>query len=322
MLAPTEKRHYPWERGKGIDVTVRTAKDILTATETDWEVDKRPIRADLVNGRQTLPAEYDVALVRLDDPRILSTVKGRYTPIQNHESAQFLIDLLDQSESRLGGGGELLNGRMVWYTIMMPREIQLPGVPDDVIYSTATVVNDHGGGSFKARTDAWRQVCTNGLVAPVPGLGNTYKIRHTTSAKQRLAEVKRFLGFTYLYFDGFEEAMQQLLDSPANKKTLTKTVEHIWKRPDKDAGQKSKSRWDNRFEEIVSVYEHSENVDNFRKTRWGVYNAVTEWSQWGRVFYGAARDESLQDVLRPQEMLIGQSMQISEKAFTHLMAGV
>lgn len=327
----------PWWEGMNGQFANITADDgvdwrkALTLAEADWKVEKRPLYALVSSATEdvggllpvewTGPSEDFYGLVRNTDKKLLYVVGGRYHVIQNAETFQWASNLLDVSEGVFVTAWVLRGGRVVGCTLQLPKEVVVGGKRyGERMPTFLNALNWHGGGALEAHISNVRIECMNTCRASQRSAQSVIHIRHTQSATHKLEIARQTLGITYEYTKEFEKAANALLNEPATLKDLNATIEHIWPKP-KDDDQlvgKGSTRWTNRQDAIIDVWKNSPNLENVRKTHWGVYNAVTEWSQWGRNIRGVKAHPERLAALRGEDVLFGQAKDISEQAFAFL----
>lgn len=324
----------PWWHGMdGKFATVTSDKGVnwkkaLKLAQAEWKVAKYPIYAytDRINAFEngvlvdsfSGPSPDFYGLVREDTNQLLYVVGGRYVEIQNAETFQWASNLLDSGSLDFVTAWVLREGRIVGCTLRLPKGITVGGKNGEHLETYLNVLNWHGGGALEAHISHVRVECQNTLTASQRSALSVIHIRHTASATKKLDVARQTLGLAYEASATFEVECNELLDKAANQQTLLKAYEAVWPKPKDNAGVKAVTRWKNRKDELVTVWSQSPNLDNVRDTQWGVYNAFTEWSQWGRSFRGSGGDPERIEELRGEEVLFGQARSIGESVFDYL----
>ena len=91
--------------------------------------------------------------------------------------------------------GALGKGKRIFITAKLPNYIKVGN--DDLIEQYLFFTTSHdGGGSITAAFTPVRIVCNNTLNAALRNHSNTFKIRHTANAKDRLEEAHKLMGIT------------------------------------------------------------------------------------------------------------------------------
>jgi phage/plasmid-like protein (TIGR03299 family) len=329
----------PWWHGlDGKFATVTSDKGVnwskaLRLAQADWKVRKYPLYAFLqpstlaeATGDPVLLSDFSgpsadfYGLVREDTKGLLYVVGGRYVEIQNAETFQWASNILDSGGLDFVTAWVLREGRCVGCTLQLPKGITVGGASGEELPTYLNVLNWHGGGALEAHISHVRVECQNTLTSSQRSAQSVIHIRHTANATQKLEVARKTLGIAYESSAAFETECNELLDKAANQSTVIKAYESVWTKPDESAGPKPKAmtRWKNRLDEVVTVWGESPNLANVRDTQWGVYNAFTEWSQWGRKFRGSAGDPERIEQLRAEEVLFGQARSIGEEVFDFL----
>lgn len=90
-------------------------QELLTASNTDWTVSKRP----LLGPRGESTPGYGI--FRDDNDKCLGLVKSRYTITQNHEVVKLLQEAASALDIAAARGGVLANGSKVYYQFSLPN---------------------------------------------------------------------------------------------------------------------------------------------------------------------------------------------------------
>lgn len=220
---------------------------------------------------------------------ILGAAGGRYEIVQNEEVFEFLQSLSDGA--RWETAGAIKGGRVVFGSLALERSFELDpqGVADRVkAYLMAAASHDGSSNLFGGATPV-RVVCENTLNTAIPGLKQTFKIRHTKNAKERMLAEAALWRQTHAYFDGFEKEAQELFAQSVTDKQYFGIVEQLFPKPEVDS-RGSVKKWENRQELFAQAWNGAPNA-GIRNTAWGVANALTEANQWGRSVRSAENGE-------------------------------
>lgn len=109
-------------------------------------------------------------------------------------------------------------------------------------------------------------------------LGNTIKIRHTRSAKDRMQEVLRVREMQARRQEVFQEEADFLFQKPCTDGEFFEIVNTLYERPDSKAGI---TRWSNKVSDIMALW-NGETQEGIKNTAWGALGALTEDAQWNR----------------------------------------
>lgn len=257
-------KERPWH---GIGTVVNdapTSDEAIRIAKLDWQVSQEPI---FVNGKIV---EGVYANVRSDTQEVLGIVKNKYRVYQNDESFRFVDSIVGNKEvpCRYETCGSLFDGRRVFMLVKLPNHELVGDDVENYLFFT----NSHdGSSSFMAGMTNVRVVCNNTLQMAVRGASRMWKCKHTDSIKERVDQAREALGLAVKYLD----SIQEVADDMANKQIdATRFFETLRERNILQAGEKTVDRVIGR---IQTIYEETDNIERFRGTAWGMYNAVADY---------------------------------------------
>lgn len=279
----------------GEDEHVDTATMLSAALLDNWNV-----RLEAFSS--FAPAEYNFAtesyMVTRTNPfdqstDVLSVVGERYTVVQNEDLFAFGDAILDGGAS-WEAAGSIKNGRKVFGSLVLPREIVLD--PEGAADTTTTylLVNTSHDGStaVQASITPVRVVCQNTLNIALRGVKQSYKIRHTQTVSGRVAAAREALGIAYTYMDKFEEEAKSLYEASITDAKFTEIVNAIYPKPEKDS-KGALTKWETKVDLINDLYYTSSTNETIKGTAWGAYNAMTERLDWYRAGRGKTGAENV-----------------------------
>lgn len=203
----------------------------------------------------------------------LGVVGGHYTPIQNEEHASLLDAVVDVADAQWVAGGASQGGKRVFLTMKLPDTVQVGG--QDALELYLVALNSHDGNSaFRFAVTPLRVVCTNMQSAALAAAKSTFSIRHTANAGRELQEARQALGLTYQYVEAFQASAESLLAKRMTNKAFDAYAATLFNV--RDEGKDSKRALQNR-DGLVSLWRESDTLDGIRGTKWGAYQAVTEY---------------------------------------------
>lgn len=177
----------PWH---GLGTTVGgtlTPLEALRAAKLDWRVSLETLT--FTNPRYAYVPVPARAVVRTDTQDLLGVVGERYVPVQNEDLVAVLDAILDFG-ARLDTAGSLLGGRYVWFSALL-AEFHAAG---DLHQEYLVVSHAHDGSrAVTVRRTTVRVVCWNTLQAHDRRSSLGFSVRHTASAKERIAAIGRLL---------------------------------------------------------------------------------------------------------------------------------
>lgn len=259
----------PWHGlGTVIDGTL-TSEEAIKVANLGWDVNQQPLF--LENGNE-VPNLF--ANVRSDLNSVVGVVKSKYRVVQNKELFDFTDSIIQNTkkiECRYECAGSLFNGSRVFLLVRLP-ETNLVG---DAVENYLFVSNSHDGstGLIAGITNV-RVVCNNTLQMAEKGASRIWKIRHTESLKGRQAEAEEALSLSLNYVDRIKEDAEKLAQEKANEDRFFR---EFFKKFDFSEKQKGYV-----LESIAEIYKNKADLQNFRGTKWGLYNAVADFVSNGK----------------------------------------
>jgi len=172
----------------GLDFTVEKRKMFINDHNNDL--------AELGFGTNTIEVPDFFSNVRTDTNDVLGVVGKGYQIIQNSDAFSFF-------DAIVGGGngikyetaGALGRGERIFITAKLPDYITVGR--NDLIEQYLFLTTSHdGSGSINAAFTPIRIVCNNTLNAALKSQTNSVKIRHTSSAKDRLSTAHKLMGIS------------------------------------------------------------------------------------------------------------------------------
>jgi len=207
---------------------------------------------------------------------VLGTVGDRYHPYQNEALFAFGDNLLD------GGGfwesaGSIKGGRTVFGSLKLGKSIVLDpqGIADRTDTYLLVTTSHDGSTAIQAMTTPVRVVCQNTLNVALKGAKQSYKVRHTATAGDRVAEARRALGLAFEYTDTFELEAQALFSTAVSNQKFADIIEALYPTPDKDSAKASVTKHESKVDLIWDLY-NGETQKGIAGTAWGAFNALTE----------------------------------------------
>ncbi|UGS26344.1 DUF945 domain-containing protein [Microbacterium resistens] len=269
-----------WHRlGVTLDSTFDAQQAMDAAHLGGWNVRKAPMfyQDDPESAASPVPVPDRWATVRTNPVtgyvEYLGTVGSHYTPIQNEEHAELLNALVDESGAHFETAGSLRGGRETFITMKMPDTMQVGG--KDAVDLNLVALNSHDGNSaFRFLVSPVRVVCANTQAAAIRSAKATFSIRHTGKAGRELQEAREALGLTWKYVEAFQAEAEALLARRYTNKQFDAYAAQLFGITDE--GKASKRAIQNR-DGLISLYRDSDTLTGIRGTRWGAYQAVTEY---------------------------------------------
>lgn len=267
-----------------------TAEDVMTTARLGgWNVRTIGLTASEItnDGVTNIPVRDHYATVRTHPvtgkPDVLGVVGPNYTVVQNEQHCELLNLLVDEAGAHFETAGSLRNGREVFVTMKLPNSLTLAGTDgqDDDIEMYLAAMSSHDG------TTAWRVivtpvriVCANTQRIALSAARATYAIRHTRSAKVKIAQARQALGLVWRYCDAFETAAQTLINHTLELDEFQSIVDDVWKvsdDPTQPIGPRAAGIRDRRNTTLRNLFSTADTQAAIRGTRWAGLQAITEY---------------------------------------------
>jgi len=216
-----------------------------------------------------------------DTDRVLGVTGSRYEIVQNEDAFAFLQSLHDGA--RWETAGAIKDGRVVFGSMAFDRDFTLdPSGVADVVKSYLLVHTSHDGSTGVAGgVTPVRVVCQNTLnLAMQKGIKQSFKIRHTIKADERMRAEAEAWRVAHTYMDAFEAEARDLLSQKVTDSQFFGIVENMFPKPE-DNTKGAMTKWENRQALFSQAWQGAPNA-GIKGTGWGALNALTEANQWGR----------------------------------------
>lgn len=252
-----------------------TSQKALELADLNWQVDLVPIE---YNDQET--GFYLV--VRDKDDSVLGSVGPEYQPIQNHQAAKVLDDLVDSDDLEIETAISIFNGKKVVILARRPEYIEISD--DQYIPYIAAVLYHDGSGAARLYYTHVRIVCANTFEAAEGAVNRYFVIRHSGDTEYRLEEARKALAMSFKQSDDFVQMGRKLIDVKISDREFDRFLKRLVEDPISDEAERARKNAQDRREHIKSTWKYSDNLDNIRGTRWGALNAVIEWEQHFRSY--------------------------------------
>lgn len=276
-----------------------TSAEALKFAGLDFEVQKTKLFTAVLNLDSTIldqsdiPVPHGYATVRTDTNQVLGIVGHGYHVVQNIEAFSFFDSIVGGGEGILyETAGALGDGERIFITAKLPDYIKVG--KDDLIEKYLFLTTSHdGSGSIHAAFTPIRIVCNNTLNAALRNQTNAIKIRHTSSAKDRLVTAHKLMGISNRFSSEIGQIFNRWAEIRITDKEVKKLIQ-IAMAPNpevlKDLKDGSTEKLSTAYTNIVdNVYEYamsspSQLLATTEGTVFGAYNAVTGYFQNVRNF--------------------------------------
>lgn len=268
-------RKKMWHNLGTIATEAQTAEDALRLAHLDWLVTKAPVFTPDADGNFVqIPNKF--ATVR-NHPIVgfgaLGVVGNIYTPVQNLEAFTMLDAIVDEAGAHFETAGSLHDGKRVFMSMKMPKDILVGG--EDALEMYLVAVNSHDGtGAFVIYVTHIRPVCQNTVTAGLKTAQHRFSIRHTTSATQRVQQAREVLELSWAYHDEFEAEMQRLIRTKVTNDKFAELVTDLF--PVKVEGTKQETLANNTYDTLMALWD-APTQDGIRGTAYGAMHTLIEY---------------------------------------------
>jgi phage/plasmid-like protein (TIGR03299 family) len=201
-MAYTNER--PWH-GLGTQVdNKQTVEQMMKASKTNWQVERRPIfdaRGNEIEGF--------ASLTRDSDNSVLDIVGSRYIPTQNVEAFSMFRKFVEAGDAHIETMGSLQSGKYVWALANLNKDFKVTS--KDVLknYLLAAVPHQQGKSVIYKFTNV-RVVCNNTFSAALAGRADIRLGHRMKTDEVRIEKAKEALGIVREQAEEFGIAAQQL----------------------------------------------------------------------------------------------------------------
>lgn len=262
-------REKPWHGIGSIVENAPSSSEAIKIAKLDWKVKQFPMSA---NGKKV---DGYYANIRQDNGQVLGVVKERYKIVQNAEAFNFVDDIFNDKnfEVEYETAGSLFNGKRIFLLAKLP-EVMLVG---DKVENYLFFTNSHdGSSSLTAGLTNIRVVCNNTLQLAIKNSPRVWKCKHTTNINTKKEQARKSI----ILATDYVEKIQNEAEKMARKKI---NAEKFFKKLFDEVNLSEKST-EQAVERIFTIYNEKDDLQNFKGTSWGMYNAVADFVSNGKPF--------------------------------------
>jgi len=248
-----------------------TASEAIKVAKLDWEVEQVPCLHQGNDGELLqVPDNYIVR--RKDTLAPLSVMSARYTPIQNQEVFDFADSIIGEGQAVWDTAGSLAGGRKIFMQVELEGKLFLNSNPDDTTVKRVLFVSSHDGSkALQGMITPVRVVCQNTLNAALGNRSNTFKVFHRKNYQSKKDEAAKVLELAHAYYEDLQVVMNDL----AEQEVTASYVEGFLCTLLPANKEEVPTRTENRRNELTNLFQNGRG--NFGRTKWDLYNAVTEF---------------------------------------------
>ena len=276
-----------WHRLGVTTTDCLTAEQVMTTAKLGgWNVHTVPLTATDMSddGVTSLPVTDHFATVRTHPltglPDVLGVVGTGYTVVQNEQHCELLNLLVDEAGAHFETAGSLRGGRETFVTMKLPHTVTLAGTngSDDIELYLAAMSSHDGTAAWRVIVTPVRIVCANTQRMALRNARATYAIRHTKTAKAKIAQARQALGIVWRYAEEFETAAQNLINQTLLLDEFQQIVDKLWPAAPTDVlGPRAAGLRDRRNTTLRSLFTEADTQHTIRGTRWAGLQAITEY---------------------------------------------
>lgn len=254
----------PWHNIGTVIGDAPNSTEAIKIAKLDWSVEQENVynkNGDVIDNL--------FINVRKDTNDVLGVVRGRYNIIQNTESFNFVDNIIKNAngvECKYETAGSLFNGKRIFMLVRLP-DVNLLG---DEVENYLFFSNSHDGSSgLMAGISNIRVVCNNTLQLAEKGASRLWKIKHTRNLKDRQIEAENSLGLAINYNDWLKIESEKMAIQKINEETFFRNFFKELKLSEKNK--------EIALNDIKDIYVNKPDLQNFKKSAWGMYNAVADY---------------------------------------------
>jgi len=259
-----------------------TVREAITEAGCDWLVEKQPIYiGDGYSGdpdlagthREYLRVEGHEALTKVGTGEILGIVTPTYEEVQNVEAFNFVDPFIQSGEAMYNAAGALQGGRTVWVLVKIISDPFVVGDGDSIAPYLAITMGHGNGRGINVMFTPIRVVCMNTVRAAEQGAADSMiSIRHVGNPTKALSDVREGVRLASRTFEFTADQARRLTEIDCDVDGLRQYVREVLDVENDDEMPRS-------FERIEAAFEYGDgaNLATAAGTRWGAYNAVTNY---------------------------------------------
>lgn len=283
-------REVAWNvAGSALPVEAATATDALRIGGlADWNVRKQPIIAVDENGVNVeVPGQF-ATLANIKGKTVpLGVVGSSYHVYQNEECVDLLDAIVGESGANYVAAGPLRNNRSIFTVLRMPENITIGGEDAHEFYMVLQSSHD-GGGALRIWVTGLRLACTNMLRQSQRDAKSSWSIRHTASMKGRVAQARESLELGWKWAESFQTEAERLLAEPFSDADWFEFLDQI--APESESEHEGWVARQQEKRDTLTRLWNDDVTNGYHGTRWGAYQAVTEYADWFQPTRGGDAD--------------------------------
>jgi len=215
-------------------------------------------------------------------PDALGSVGRKWTPYQNEDCANLLSDLHNMSGATPYSFGATNGGRKTFLSLKLPEGFNFRSPVtgnSDLTNLYLVVFNSHDGfGSLSANLTPIRMFCCNQQRMAESMARSRMLLRHTGDAETRLQMLREVLDESFSYHHTYQLACEAMIEAELDGDAVLAELNKLLRANDPDLTDRQRELRADTVGSVRALYEGSPTVAPFYGTRYGLYNAITEYT--------------------------------------------
>lgn len=216
------------------------------------------------------------------EPEALGSVGNRWTPFQNESVANLCRRLNGMAGVTPASYGVLGGGRKTFLAMKFPEGFEFRSPRDGLIDVTdlyLTVFNSHDGfGSLSANITPIRPFCANQQRAAESMAKSRFTLRHTGEEQVRMQMLEELLGESFQYHQVYKDACEAQIERELDEDDVLRELNKLFMATDPDLTERQRELRGEVVGQVRAIYSGSHTVAPFYGTAYGLYNAITEYT--------------------------------------------
>ena len=270
----------PWH-GLGANVNPEsTIEEMLEAAGLNWQLERKPLLADMGDDEDPLEIEGKAAWVRNTDRKVMAVAGKQWRPLQPADTLGFMRDYVEAGAATLETAGSLREGKIVWGLARLKHDFEVR--PGDRVngYLLITSPNEVGR-AITVRTTTVRVVCANTMAMAERGAAQ-YRQNHLTdfdvaaakeavgNAHEQLAQAERNARILDRLKLSASDAVTKVL-APVFFPEISEDDEML-------AAIHLPENQPKKLQQILASVEDAPGNKEIAGTGWAIINGVTHWA--------------------------------------------
>jgi phage/plasmid-like protein (TIGR03299 family) len=310
----------------GSDISsAKTAAEAMEMANLNWTVEAKPTFTKVGDTMVEIPKH--MAIVRMDNNKVLGTVGGRYVPVQNAPMFEIAGELM-----AMGGqfvkAGVLEGGSRFWAQVKLPNSLVIG--KNDEVERFLTFMNSHDGSTgIKALITPTRMFCSNQLRSIIGKTKDFVSIRHTVNASSKLAEAQKVMLKADQYYQQFKQLADNMFNTRYSVEQMQALAEYIFPLKANENVVEGEiievaTRTQDNRNSLIDLMDNGmgHKETGIAGTAWGAYMAATEFVDHHRGTRLAADAEIDADEARTVSAWFGQGAIVKQNALDFIQAQI